>query len=242
MQRQLPGDLLLTLGYNGSSSSHLSWWRVVSAPLDPRIANLLWNQRVRFPKPADPTKEGSVQQLQVRSNVLNANYNAATARLEKRWGRGLTFLSSWTWAKGMDYGRSTTNSSTELQSSAGFVSAFTKDLSKNYGRSDLDRTLAYSLSLLYEIPAGKGKKWLQSGPLSWIAGGWQVGGILSMQSGPPLTHTVTPDTQNNTGGYRGDRVGDANLPESDRTVNRWFDTGFVIPGTRPALMAMRAAA
>ncbi len=230
VQHQLPGDLLLTLGYNGSASSHLSWWRVVSAPLTPH-AYLLWTQRPRFPKPADPTKEGSVQQLQVRSNILNANYQAATARLEKRWGKGLTFLNSFTWAKSMDYGRSTTNAATELQSSAGFVSAFIKDLPLNYGRSDLDRTLAYSLSFLYDLPAGKGRQWLHSGPLSWILGGWQVGGILSMQSGPPLTHTVTPDTQNNTGGYRGDRVGNANLPESDRTVDRWFNTGFVIPGT-----------
>ena len=132
VQRQLPGDLLLTLGYNGSSSSHLSWWRVVSAPLTPD-ANLLWTQRPRFPKPADPTKEGSVQQLQVRSNILNANYNAATARLEKRWGRGLTFLNSFTWAKSMDYGRSTTNSATELQSSAASCRPLPKTLPRTTG-------------------------------------------------------------------------------------------------------------
>ena len=37
------------------------------------------------------------------------------------------------------------------------------------------------------MPFGKGKRFLQSGPASWFAGGWQINGILSIYSGHPLT-------------------------------------------------------
>ncbi|MFB3903138.1 MAG: carboxypeptidase regulatory-like domain-containing protein [Acidobacteriota bacterium] len=238
IQRQLPGEVLLDVSYNGSSSYHLAWWRVVTAPLNPD-ANLPANNaaRQRWPAPADATKEGRVQNLTLRDNVLEANYNALLVKAEKRFSQGYTFLSSFSWSKNMDYGRDEVNSATEGQSTAGFVSNYKKDLWRNRGRSYLNRAFAYNLSVVYDLPAGPGKSHLQSGPLSWVLGGWQVGGILSMLSGPPMTQSVTPDTQNTGGGYRGDYVMPANTPGTCAsgaavgTVDCWFNPGFVKAGT-----------
>ena len=237
IQHRLPGDLLLNVAYNGSASSHLGWWRVVTAPLNPdpnQGANTAARQR--WPAPADPTKEGRVQNLTLRENCLNSNYNAFSVKAEKRFNRGFTFLNSFTWSKNMDYGRDEVNSATEGQSTAGFVTNYKKDLWRNRGRSYLNRAFAYNLSFLYELPAGPGKNHLQSGPLSWVLGGWQVGGLLSVLSGPPMTQSVSPDTQNTGGGYRGDYVMPANTPgtcsngASVGTVDCWYNTGFVVAG------------
>ena len=84
---------------------------------------------------------------------------------------GSASSSSFTWSKNIDYGRSSTNEATEGQTASGFVTQHIRDLSKNRARSYLNRSLAYNLSYLYDVPLGPGRKHLQSGPLGWIAGG-----------------------------------------------------------------------
>ena len=213
VQHQLPWNVLLTTGYTGSATSHMSWWRFISNPLDPDPI-LTRNRRRRT------RDELSNINLNYVSNILNANYNAFTFRTEKRFSDGLTFLSSFTYSKIIDFGREI-GSNTE---GPGTVTNFAKDLFRNRSRSSLDRTLNYNLSFLWELPAGPGRGRFESGPASWVLGGWQVGGIMSLLNGTPLTHNYTPDTINTGGRFGGDLVGNPNLPESQRTVDRWFNT------------------
>ncbi len=214
VQHQLPWNVLLTTGYTGSSSSHLSWWRFVSHPLTPH-ESLPSGRRRR-------TSENlSNINLNYVSNLLNANYNAFTFRTEKRFSDGLTFLSSFTWSKIIDYGHEIALNGTE---GSGKSSNFVRDLFRNRGRSILDRTLNYNFSFLWEIPAGPARGRFESGPASWVLGGWQLGGIMSLLSGVPLDSAFRPDTINLGGRFRGDLVGNPNLPESQRTVDRWFNT------------------
>ena len=42
----------------------------------------------------------------------------------------------------------------------------------NYARTDFDRTLSYVQSYVYQLPAGVGKRWLNSGPAAWC---WATG-------------------------------------------------------------------
>ena len=49
-----------------------------------------------------------------------------------------------------------------------------------------NRAHTFVQSYVYELPFGKGKKWFQSGVAQWIAGGWQLSGILTIMSGQPL--------------------------------------------------------
>ena len=213
VQHHLPWNVLLTTGYNGSATSHLSWWRIVNAPATPH-PTIPWPRRARFP---------DIFAINEVSNILNANYNAFSFRAEKRFSEGLTFLSSFTWSKIIDYGREV-QINNETANAVNTASALIKDLFRNRARADLDRTLNYNLSFLYELPWGSGKRWLQSGPASWVLGGWQVGGILSMLSGTPLDHDNRPDFLNCLCRRRGNLVGDPNLPSSQRSIDRWFNT------------------
>jgi Carboxypeptidase regulatory-like domain/TonB dependent receptor-like, beta-barrel len=214
VQHMLPWSTVVTVGYNGSKSSHLSLGRVATDPGPHPTIN--WPARLRYPL---------IQTITKYDNILNANYHALSLKAEKRFSDGLTFLNSFTWQHAIDYGTEILN-----QGEGGRVTQYVKDLYRDRARGSLDRTLAYNLSFLYELPWGRGRRWLQSGAASWFLGGWQLGGILSMISGPPLDQALL-NNLNCVCKARGSVVGEPNLPESERTIDRWFNTGFVVPVT-----------
>ena len=88
----------------------------------------------------------------------------------------------------------------------------------------------------YELPFGRGKALGSdvSPALNHFLGGWQFNGGVSLYSGIPFSVVAGSNTLNNgVGGVRADRLNDGNLPSSQRTVNRWFDTdAFANPGFR----------
>ena len=200
----------LTIGYSGSKSSHLDMSRNVNAPLTPSATVLAANRRIR----------PQFNTVTLHDNSLNANYEALVAKVEKRFSRGYTFLSSFTWAHSIDYFAERQSSTSSPQSNY--------DLSRERASSDLDRRLAYNLSLLYELPWGPGKVMLNRGPLSWALGGWELGAIVGLVSGTPVDHTFNVDNQNNAGRVRGDAIKDPNISGSARTIDHWFDTSFVV--------------
>jgi hypothetical protein len=58
----------------------------------------------------------------------------------------------------------------------------------NQSVTGFDRTQNFQLLHVWELPFGKGKKWLSSGgPASFMFGGWQLSGLLSWISGPPFS-------------------------------------------------------
>ncbi len=69
----------------------------------------------------------------------------------------------------------------------------------NKGRQTTDRTHIFTQSYQYELPFGRGKRYLQSGPGSWILGGWEIQGILNLMTGEPFTITAPGSTLNAPG-------------------------------------------
>ncbi len=211
IQRSLPGDMLLTIAYNGNATSHLNRTRNVNTPVQPHPTTRWQARRIR------PEWRNVIR----HENAVNGNYQAVTLKAEKRFSQGFSFLSSFTWSHNIDYGNEVFT-----QGTAG-AAASNYDISRERGHSALDRRLVYNMSFLYELPFGQGKEWLTSGPAAWLFGGWQVGGILGLLGGTPDHHSFNVNNQNNGGRVRGDWVRNPNLSRSERTIDRWFDTGFV---------------
>ncbi|GAB4372585.1 MAG: hypothetical protein OHK0021_14940 [Bryobacter sp.] len=207
IQRTLPSDILLTVGYNGTKGTFLSWGQNINLPRTPNPAVNV-NQRRNRPE------FNNTNYLQ---NGLNSSYNSLTVKAEKRFARGLTFLSAFTWSHNIDY-----NNENLLDGSPGVVTPY--EMFRERGNSTLDRRLAYNLSTVYELPFGAGKPMFQSGPGAWLLGGWQVGAIMALYSGLPITHSINVNNQNMGGAVRGDYVRNPNLPGDQRTIDRWFDT------------------
>jgi hypothetical protein len=93
------------------------------------------------------------------------------------------------------------------------------------GNSAFDVRNRLVTSVLYELPFGKGKPFFANSRVgNAIAGGWLLAGIFSAQSGLWFTPVESVDSSNTGTTAHPNRVGNGNLPSSQRTITHWFDT------------------
>jgi len=80
-----------------------------------------------------------------------------------------------------------------------------------HGLSSFSTAHRFVTSLLYELPLGKGRRFLNhSGLINALGGGWQLGSIVTLQTGFPINVLAGKD-QSNTG-HQADRVNATGLP------------------------------
>ncbi len=211
VQRELGGDTALELGYIGSVSRKLESLR----SFNDAIPGPTGTVASRSPYP----ELGRIQEVDGSSK---ANYNALSVRLQRRFSRGLTYLFGYTWSRSIDYG-----SAIRVHGSDLLFPQNSYDLRAERGLSSFHTPHRAVTSVLYELPFGKGRRFISQSRVAAAAlGGWEVGSIFTLQSGFPQTVIAGPD-QSNTGiGY--DRVNAtgqyALLERGQRTVDRWFNT------------------
>jgi len=151
-----------------------------------------------------------------RSNVGNASYHAFQAKFEKRLSHTLTILTSYTRSKLIDEASSVFDAAILTGPIADFpvADSFNRKLERDVSTGDIPSVFATNLT--YEFP-GRGS----------LFSGWQFALMVTMQSGTPLA--LTQNTNFNAfagfGTQRPNRLRDANLPDGQRTTNRYFDTG-----------------
>lgn len=208
VQRQLPFDTLLTIGYNGNGTRQLLSGVDFNLPYDIAPGPAPVPGRRLWPFYTSVTRQLPVGRL---------SYNAMTFKLEKRFSKGLTFLSAYTWSKTID-------NVDETLTNAGVGALKPWDRNLNRGRSVTDLRHNYVMSASYELPFGKGKAMMSTNRLAdLVFGGWQLGGILSLQTGLPFTVNSQGGLTNAGGADRPNRLASGQLPAGQRTIDRWFD-------------------
>ena len=213
IQRELPFQTVLTFSYIGASTHHLVQTLDANQPLTPGPGSV----QSRRPRPQYGT-------ISLRDPLGNASYQAFTAKLEKRYTQGLSFLSSYTWSHSIDDVLET------LNQTAGQGLQDNYNISRNRGNSVFDRRHQYVASSVYDLPFGQKRKWTLQGLMAWLFGGWQMGGIVTLRTGPPFTPLISTDISNTGNTNHPDRIGNGTLPGSQRSIQRWFDTAaFAIP-------------
>ncbi len=149
--------------------------------------------------------------------LQNSSYQSLQLGVERRYGKGLFFSVSYTFSKFMD------------SNEDNFSSMFPLDpynLRLEYGLSQSHFPHRFVSAAVWDLPFGKGRQWMQSGPGAWTLGGWQLSSILSLQSGEQVWITQASNTARTFNRqFRPNLVGNPILPESDRTIGRWFNTG-----------------
>jgi hypothetical protein len=155
------------------------------------------------------------------SSVGNSSYHGLQVRLERRLQTGLSFISSYTWSKSIDYnsGISTgSDSSGDLQDA--------RNLRAERAVSDYDVTHRWVLSYVYDLPFGRNSS-LNKAARFFISG-WQLSGILTLQTGRPFT-VFTGLDQSNTGANadRPNLIGDWRVPKPG--PDRWFNPCTLLP-------------
>ncbi|HEY0306560.1 MAG TPA: TonB-dependent receptor [Acidobacteriaceae bacterium] len=124
-------------------------------------------------------------------NEFKSSYHSLQVRYEQRMEGGLTLLNSFTWEHSLD------NASASLEGNSPSPQDG-KNIRSDYSQSDYNLPIANITSLVYELPIGRGTKFLSnvSRPVNALLGGWQVSVINTMQSGTPFNLTYTPNAAN----------------------------------------------
>jgi len=206
----------LRASYIGTNTRKLTVGQNINQPL-PSTETFTFARR-RFPH------LNTVNYLQ---NGGTHNYHSLHLTAERRTNNGLYFQTGWTWAKAL----------TDVHSDGDNGSAPLNSYNRmaDYGNASYISRHRVVATVLYDLPFGPGKTFLNSGSKTskWIAGGWTISTLYTGETGlffsPSFNGFDTTGTNITTG--RPDRIGDGNLSGSDRNINRWFDVGaFVVPG------------
>ena len=160
-----------------------------------------------------------------------SSYHGGFVRAEKRFSHGLAFVASYTHSKSID-----TVSSARENGGAPTREQDSFCLKCDRGLSNFDVRNRFVGSFIYDLPWGPGRTWARdaSGAMGKLLEGWQIGGILTFQSGQPFT----PQFPGGDGpGFRFPRpsqTSNPNLPPGARNPQRWFDTtAFIAPPPIP---------
>jgi hypothetical protein len=118
-------------------------------------------------------------------NLGQSTYNALLAKLERRFHNGLNLLASYTYSKTLTDADSALPAFVSFSSGGSVQNSYNLKNEKSLSYQDIPHT--FVVSYVYELPVGKGKKFMdKGGAVDRALGGWQIGGVQRYQSGQPL--------------------------------------------------------
>ena len=221
VESELFEDTVLTVGYSGTRGTKLIGARDINQP---------------GPSPVQPNYRPlpTFSDINLIASGFDSVYHSLQAQFQCRLQSGLTGLFSYTWSKSID------NASNFFASSgdANFPQD-SNNLAAERARSSFDVPHRFTGSFVYQLPFGPGRSVGDSwtGAKAAALSGWQLNGIVTLQSGQPYTVALPGELDNsNTGrtsygfgaGDRPNLVGDPNLPNPD--PQQWFDpSAFSMP-------------
>ena len=208
LQQQVTDNLMVEIAYVGNVGRNLTYNREQNMAIFGEGATTRNTDARRIYQ-----GYGSIGQL---NSGANSSYNSLQLQIQRRFSRGLTFQTAYTYGRAID----------EVLTSAAFATVTQNGLqdpsnrSAERGRGDFDIQQRLVGSFLYEIPSPQGF-------ISHVIGGWELGSIITLQEGRPFH--VDAGRDRSLTAVRHDRsqvVGDPALPSNrsrGEKILHWFD-------------------
>jgi len=211
IQRELPGDIGIEVGYVGSLSRHLLPGNTINinqlpdsylslgSQLTQSVANpyfghggsgVIGSSTVAYNQLLRPFPEFS--SVNVYNYTAHAKYDSFNVKAQKRFSKGLTFLTTYTWSKNEDSTWAANNFLNAAQSSP--QDAY--NLGAEWSRSVIDIPSRFTAATTYDLPFGRGQRFSIGNPiLNLVAGNWSLNTVTILQTGSPLA--IYQNTNNN---------------------------------------------
>ncbi len=218
IEHQMGGGMVAQAAYVGNHGTNLSF------PVDVnQVPGNLLAQSIANPSNAQNLRPYP-QFKTINGNLYNgiSNYDALQLSLTKRFSHGLQFNVNYTWSKMLD----DQDSSGWGSRDGGQIYQSAYNPSLNYALSNFDIPQMLKGDVVYDLPFGKGRTFLNgNGIVDAILGGWQIGTTYVLESGTPFTAIV--GTNNNSGDLSGNQwypnlIGNPYL--ANPTINQWYNT------------------
>ncbi|MBI1791253.1 MAG: TonB-dependent receptor [Acidobacteria bacterium] len=179
-QYQFAQTWLMEMSYQGSAGvGLLNAWNINALRPDISGDRAVLDRIFQDPQSYRPyTQFGGINHF---SNYGHSTFHSGTLKVEKRFSRGLTMTSFYTRSKAID--------DTDADGGAGGVTFFNRALEK--GRAGYDLANRFVTYATYELPVGKGRKWMSGGGFKdYLLGGWNLSWIQTFQTGTPVTFSI----------------------------------------------------
>jgi len=173
--------------------------------------------------------------IQSVQNAAESNYNSGEIELSRHSGKGVTFDASYSFTRDLSNAGGATPNAFAVAGGSYLTDRFHPRL--DYGNVIYDRRHRFLATYLYDLPFGRGQRWLSTGGLlNRIVGDWQLGGVAILQSGPfltPFEQSTDPGGTNilsTIGQTRADLVAHTSIYPARRTSNQWLNSAaFEVP-------------
>jgi hypothetical protein len=208
LQHELGSGLVTEVGYMTNESHDLPSNDFSLNQVAPKLMGAGDTQRLRpFPQFSNVTW--------INPAIGRSSYHAGFVRVQKRFADGFSLLAHYTYSRFMD----DAESQNEYGEVGSYMDAYHRGLDWALSGTDVPHHLV--VSMLYELPSPTSTTHLRS-----VLGGWKVGVLETLQSGPPFTVITAANTTNafSAGPLRPNLVDDPELPSNERTLSRWFNT------------------
>jgi len=209
VQHELPWGLLFEAAYVGSQAHKLAY-------------------RFNYNPKDDNGKRpiASLGDVSTVENVGNMVYHSGQFKLERRFGKNLFFLTSYTWSKSID-----TVSSADFDQG---INGGVQDIynpSANRAVSDWDVPHRLAFSYVYDLPFGKGREFMSNTHpvFNALLGGWQTTGIFLASSGVPGTVILGKTLPGSYAYARPNLVGNPLMPGNERGPDHWLNPAAFVP-------------
>jgi hypothetical protein len=168
VQRQIGNAWLAEVNYVGTRSTHLD---VLSDFNQPTIVGNVSTGIAPY---------SNFGYVEYTSPLGVGKYNGLEATLSRRFSNGLSMRLAYTYSRSLD------NTPEELESNSG-AAPNGRNYAAWYGPSDFDIPHRVAVSYVYDLPFGNGRRFVNSGLMAKIIGGFQTSGVYTYYSGHPFT-------------------------------------------------------
>ncbi len=195
VQHALGGDFTLQMGYVGNQGHNLFSRSFVNT-IDPATG--------RRPLAA-------FGQVDIKSNVGEATFNAMQISLRRRFTRGFLLGTEYMWSHAMNDG--------SIGAGDGNAAQNVNDRRAEWADSAQDVRHNLIVNWVYELPFGRGQRWAAGGVGARVLGGWQASGLLQARTGRPLTVIVTRSRTDVPDGNSGNSTTSGSVQRPDLAPN-----------------------
>jgi trimeric autotransporter adhesin len=215
IQRQLPGNVQLNVGYNGAKGTRLDTERA----LVPSCA--------ATDSCAASSNEAAAPFI-YESSEGNSILNAGSVRVRKRMSKGLGISASYVFSKSIDDASSIGGGGVVVVQNPFYLPG-------DRGLSSFDQTQKFIGNWIYDIPFGDGRRFVTKGLMSHVLGGWQWSGDFTIASGlyftPRVLGASVDINRGVSGSQRANVIAGQPLGISNPTTGERFNTAaFCVPG------------
>jgi hypothetical protein len=251
-QHEFPANTLVDIGYYASKGTHLPGFIDLNQPLPGAYISQLGisgpitsgtaTNRLNAIRPFPGF--GPISDF---VDIFNSNYNSLQTSFQKTWKDGSLVKLSYTWSHSLGDVDPTTPSGYSTSSNSGVghtAPQNTYNIAAEYGPTELDRRNIFSGDFVYNVPFFRS----QHGLVGHALGGWEFSGIVSFNSGIPLTvRNNIPAGASASVDFPGqgclgsspcivepNQIGDPNAG-APHTAAQWFNTSAFVANTTPGV-------